>query len=70
MRCMPETPVRSPLEATESKKGGKHRRIAEEPYDFSQIDVSQPEIRQALKGAYRVLLKYRARRLSEKPEEK
>jgi hypothetical protein len=46
-------------------KGGEHRRIVEEPYDFSQIDFSQAEIRQALKGAYRVLLKYRAKRLSE-----
>ena len=69
MRCMPETPVRSPLEATEPQKGGEHRRIAEEPYDFSQIDFSQADIRQALKGAYRVLLKYRARRLSEPGKE-
>jgi len=57
MRCMQETPVRSPLEATEPQKGGEHRRIAEEPYDFSQIDFSQAELRQALKGAYHVLLK-------------
>jgi hypothetical protein len=67
MRYMQETPLRSPLEATEPQKGGEHRRIAEEPYDFSQIDFSQPEIRQAVKGALREWLKYRVRRLSEEP---
>ena len=63
---MQETP--HPLEATEPQKGGERRRT-EEPCDFSQVDFSQPEIRQALKGAYRVLLKYRLRRLSEEPKE-
>src|SRR4051794_6982465 len=67
MRCMPETPVRSPLEATEPQKGGMHRRV-EEADEFSQVDFTQPDIRQALRGAYRVLLKYRSRRLSEEPE--
>ena len=68
MRCMQETPVSTPLEATEPQKGGEPRRIAETSDDFSQIDFSRPEIRQAWKGAYRVLLKYRARRLSEQSE--
>ncbi len=63
---MPET--LRPLEAAEPQKGGVHRRI-ETTDEFSQVDFSQPEIRQALKGAYRVLLKYRARRLSEEPKE-
>jgi hypothetical protein len=62
---MQETP--QPLEVTEPQKGGEHRRIAED--DFSQVDFSQPEIRQAFKGAYRVLLKYRLRRLSDEPKE-
>jgi hypothetical protein len=63
---MQETP--QPLEVTEPQKGGIHRRI-EEADEFSQVDFTQPEIRQALKGALRVFLKYRPRRLSEKPEE-
>jgi hypothetical protein len=62
-----ETPVSSPLEAAEAHKGGSHWRV-EEADEFSQIDFSQAELRQALKGAYRVLLKYRARRLSEQSQ--
>jgi hypothetical protein len=58
---MQEVPVSNELITTASQKGGTPRRIAEE--DYSQIDYSQPEMRRALKGAYRVLLKYRARRL-------
>ena len=64
---MHETPVRRSLTATEPQKGGIQWR-AEETDAFSQVDFSQPEIRQALKGAYRVLLKYRARRLSEQSD--
>jgi hypothetical protein len=62
-----ETHVSSPLEATEPLKGGTRGRV-EEVDEFSQVDFSQAELRQALKGAYRVLLKYRARRLSERSE--
>ena len=62
-----ETPASSPLEATEPHKGGIHWRV-EEADEFSQVDFSQAEIRQALKGAYLVLLKYRAKRLSERSE--
>jgi hypothetical protein len=62
-----KTHVNSPLEATEPHKGGTHWRV-EEADEFSQVDFSQAEIRQALKAAYRVLLKYRARRLSERSE--
>jgi hypothetical protein len=58
---MHETPVRSEVEVTKPQEGGLRRRIVEE------FDSSQPEIRQAIKGAYRVLLKYRPRRLSEQP---
>jgi hypothetical protein len=61
---MQETP--HPLEVSEPKKGGEHRRIVE---DFSQVDHTRPEIKQAYKAAYRVLLKYRARRLLEIAEE-
>ena len=64
---MQESPVTHELVVSEPQKGGEHRRI-EEPCDFSQIDFSQPEIRQALRRAYRVLLEYRARRLSEQAQ--
>jgi hypothetical protein len=56
---MQEPPVRSEVEVTKPQEGGSHRRIVEE------LDSSQPKIRQAIKGAYCVLLKYRPRRLSE-----
>src|SRR4051812_35863817 len=52
MRCMQETPVSQPLEVSEPPEGGTRRRIVEQLCDFSQIDFSQPEIRQALRGAY------------------
>ena len=65
---MQETPSSHPLEATEPQEGGMHRRI-ETTDEFSQVNFAQAEIRQALKGAYRVLLKYRLRRLSEEPAE-
>ena len=58
---MHETPVRREVVSTHPEQGETHRRIAEEPYDFSQVDFSQAEIRQAITGAYRVFLKYRLR---------
>ena len=64
---MYETPVSSPLETTEPHEGATHRSI-EEDDEFSKVDFSQAQIRQTLKDAYRVLLKYRARRLSEQSE--
>jgi hypothetical protein len=64
---MHETPVSIPLATTEPQKGATHWPV-EETDEFSKIDFSQVEIRQALKDAYRVLLKYRARRLSEQSE--
>ena len=66
---MHQTPVRRPFEATEPQNGGTPWR-AEEADAFAQVDFSQAEIRQALKRAYRVLLKYRARRLSEQSKGK
>jgi hypothetical protein len=62
---MQEAPVSSEVVATEPQEGGTPRRIT----DYSQIDCSQPEIRRALKGAYRVLLKYRVRRLGAQAQE-
>ena len=64
---MCESTVHSPLVVTKHQKGEIHWR-AEEADAFSQVDFSQAEIRQALKCAYRVLLKYRARRLNERSE--
>jgi hypothetical protein len=61
---MQEAPHPS-LEVIESQKGGTPRRIIEgDPV----VDYSQPEIRQALKAAYRILLEYRVRRLAEQQE--
>jgi hypothetical protein len=62
---MQEVPVSSEVVATEPQEGGTPRRIS----DYSQIDHSQPEIRRAVKGVYRVLLKYRVRRLSEEVQD-
>ena len=62
-----ETPVRRPVEVTAPEQGGTQWRAAEAD-TFAQVDFSQAEIRQALKRAYRVLLQYRARRLSEPSE--
>jgi hypothetical protein len=69
MRCMQEAPVSTPLEVTEPQEGAEPRRITEESCDFSQIDTREPEIRRRLMSAYGEILKYRARRLSEKVEE-
>ena len=61
-----EIPVHS-KEATATPK--ESRRITEEVSDLSQVDLSEPEIRRRIKGAYRVLLKYRPRRLNTQEEE-
>ncbi len=66
---MQEAPVSTPLEVTEPQEGGELRRI-EEPCDLSHIDLSRPEISQAIRGAYRVLLRPRTRRLTNNPERK
>jgi hypothetical protein len=63
---MQETPQL--LEAIEPQKGGALRRIVEQPYELSQADLTQPELRQAVKRAYLVLLEYRVRRLSQPRE--
>ena len=62
-----ESAVRRPIEATEPEQGGTQWRAADADA-FAQVDFSQADIRQALQAAYRVLLQYRARRLSEPSE--
>jgi hypothetical protein len=68
---MQETHVpRELAQGEEPQEGGSLRRIAEEVCDLSQVDLTVPEMRRLLKGAYGVLLKYRSRRLSIQTEVK
>ena len=61
---MEEAP--QPLEVSEPQKEETRRRIAEEPYDFSQIDfTNNPQIRESVaRGARRLIeIQQRHRRI-------